>query len=381
MVFYVTSSTYAKYGLGFFPYILNTPGCDKLTDPYFEPQYPMTTPKNYTRQLLVLVILLLVALLSLSQMCLTRPTLITVADQQMANALKADDDKFLLGPIFGKHMLVLNKVDFTTDFYGFLYRGNTSELIDANVYILGSWATDELDFMRMVTDITNGNETTVLDIGANVGTHSMFISQYAGQVHAIEPWPPILDRLRSFVTENNVSNVTIHPVGYASEEGSMPYHEPKTNNPGTGSFSTSRFPSQTQVIELPLVVGDTHLKANGITGIDLIKIDIEGYEKPALTGLRETINRDRPTVLIELNVTNDEGIKSREELTALFPNDYQYFELLKRSHRRIYPWFGEQSILCRCNEKTYTLTEFDMRFTENGPMVIAAPPEHASAFY
>jgi FkbM family methyltransferase len=278
-------------------------------------------------------------------------------------------------------MLVVEKKEFTTDFYGFEYKGNTEELIDANVYLLGSWATDELEFMKMVTDVTKGKATKVLDIGANVGTHSMFISKYAGEVHAIEPWPPVLERLRAFVADNNVTNVTVHPVGYAAENGSMLYHEPDPDNPGTGSFSNTRFPSQTKVVELPLVVGDEHLKQAGVTGIDIIKIDIEGYEKPALRGLKETIKRDRPTVLIELNVSNDEGIKSKEDLTSLFPGDYQYLELLKKSHRRTYPWFGEQSLLCYCNKKPYTLTEFKMEFDKNGPMVIAAPPEHASAFY
>ena len=124
------------------------------------------------------------------------------------------------------------------------------------------------------------------------------------------------------------------------------------------------------------MVGDEHLAKEGITGIDLIKIDIEGYEKPALSGLKRTIERDRPTVLIELNVTNDEGIKTKEDLTSLFPSDYTYLELLHKSHRRVYPWFGGQSVLCYCNEKAYTLTQFNMEFERNGPMVIAAPPEH-----
>ena len=95
-------------------------------------------------------------------------------------------------------------------------------MIDANVYLLGSWATEELDFMKMVTEVTKGKDTKVLDIGANVGTHSMFISVYAGEVHAIEPWPPVVERLRSFVETNGVTNVTVHPVGYAAENGVCP---------------------------------------------------------------------------------------------------------------------------------------------------------------
>jgi hypothetical protein len=161
----------------------------------------------------------------------------------------------------------------------------------------------------------------------------------------------------------------------------MPYHEPAADNPGTGSFSDSRFPTQQNVIDLPLVVGDEHLEQAGVTDITLIKIDIEGYEKPALQGLNKTIFRDRPTVLIELNVTNEEGIKSKDDLVSLFPADYQFLELNERSQRRTYPWFGEQSLLCSCSGQAYSFNEFDMSFTENGTMVIAAPNEHYSKFY
>jgi hypothetical protein len=42
------------------------------------------------------------------------------------------------------------------------------------------------------------------------------------------------------------------------------------------------------------------LDSLGLTGVTFVKLDIEGHELHALRGARETIRRDRPTLLLEL---------------------------------------------------------------------------------
>ena len=48
------------------------------------------------------------------------------------------------------------------------------------------------------------------------------------------------------------------------------------------------------------MLGDNYLESHGINQIDLIKIDIEGYERYALLGLNNTLKKNRPVVAMVL---------------------------------------------------------------------------------
>jgi len=53
-----------------------------------------------------------------------------------------------------------------------------------------------------------------LDIGANTGQHSLFMSRHAKEIHAFEPWAPVLIKLRRHIEINRLKNVVVHPSGW-----------------------------------------------------------------------------------------------------------------------------------------------------------------------
>ena len=219
------------------------------------------------------------------------------------------------------------KADFVVDFYGFRYRGNTGNLIDAHVFYYGAFEKSELYFIRdTVTAL--GPDTVLIDVGANVGQHAVFASKYAKEVHAIEPYPPVLPRLRSVVEENRINNIVVHPVGLGATEAERPFFAPPADNLGNASFVPG-FVTGVKDAELTLriVAGDPYFSQVAITRVDFIKMDIEGYEKPALTGLRATLRRDRPIVLMELSINPSfpDLFKSVDELKAAYPENYEFF--------------------------------------------------------
>jgi hypothetical protein len=74
---------------------------------------------------------------------------------------------------------------------------------------------------------------------------------------------------------------------------------------------------------LPLVIGDQWLKKIGVSHVDIIKCDIQGYEKLALLGLKHTLEKNRPIIVMELNLGLEDSFQSLDDFYATFPPNYE----------------------------------------------------------
>jgi FkbM family methyltransferase len=210
---------------------------------------------------------------------------------------------------------------FRTELFGMIYEGRTGigDVVDEMVLTQGSYETHVLFFLRDTMAKLNPNGGVFIDVGANSGQHSMFMSRHAKAVHAFEPFPPVLARFRRMLAINKIDNVMVHPVGLGREAARLPFNDQEL------SFSPTAGKAQASM-ELEIVSGDAALKQAGITHVDLIKMDIEGFEKPALLGLADTLARDRPVVVFELR-TNPQRpglFSSAADVRDVFPNNYEF---------------------------------------------------------
>ena len=271
---------------------------------------------------------------------------------------------------------------FEADLRGFTYRGTTDNVVDLHVYLIGAWEPHVLDLMADILDKVFGGDGVVLDIGANTGVHSMASAPHAKSVHAVEPWPPVLNRMKAMIVDNKIDNIVVHPVGYAAEPGVLPFVVPPDNNLGGGSFSSDSVdgaPGDT--IDLPLLRGDDDLAKHGVSKVDLIKIDIQGYEKPALEGLHDTLWNNRPFVIMELLVSEKEklGFFSEEELRSVYPPNYEFFtigEIDEPGMTLALP--ADWKLYCLDTRPEYVLKRFDMKFVDEGGVhsnLLAVPSE------
>lgn len=280
---------------------------------------------------------------------------------------------------YGKLSLIATEpVEFEESMEGFRVAGKIGNLIDNQIYYMGSWELFELYALRDFLRDTAGPSGVFLDIGANIGVHSLYMSRFAAKVASIEPYPPVLERFRKSLELNHISNIRIYPVGYSNEEGELPFYAPPESNLGTGSFDAS-FSTENRLLGyLPLVVGDRHLAAEGISRVDLIKVDIEGYERYALLGLTQTLRTNRPIVVFELNLT-DGGFKTRDQLMETFPENYEFRFLELDVPPNFVPYYSIefQSYIYMFGPGflgRYTITPYDFSFTRQVNMV-AIPVE------
>tara|TARA_R100001460_G_scaffold71564_3_gene112356 strand:+ start:215 stop:841 length:627 start_codon:yes stop_codon:yes gene_type:complete len=122
----------------------------------------------------------------------------------------------------------------------------------------------------------------ILDIGAWVGTWSMAMNKYCGRVVAFEP-----DALHYECLVKNVpEDVETHQLAVGQEDKMV-------------SLSEDNFTQSKRVIgegAIPMISVDSL----GMDDIDLIKIDVEGYEMEVLKGASETLKNTK-YLMIELN--------------------------------------------------------------------------------
>jgi hypothetical protein len=61
-------------------------------------------------------------------------------------------------------------------------------------------------------------------------------------------------------------------------------------------------------------------------------MDIEGFERPALIGLKKTLKRDRPIIVFELTARRDNSVlfKIEKDLQDHFPANYKFLQLEDR---------------------------------------------------
>src|SRR5207302_7920407 len=101
------------------------------------------------------------------------------------------------------------------------------------IFYHGAYEKHILYFLRYVMRMAYANQGTFLDVGANTGLYSLFVSRYVSAVHAFEPWQPVLARFRRMVDLNYIKNIVIHPVGLGDENARKSFYQPPPENLGT----------------------------------------------------------------------------------------------------------------------------------------------------
>lgn len=141
-------------------------------------------------------------------------------------------------------------------------------------------------------------EDLALDVGSNLGIYTYALSQLAGQVIAFEPIP----LLARFVRNQALPNVTVREIALSATGGERELCVPEEG----AAYATLRDDAPSGNVERLKVATQT-LDALGLGRIGFMKIDVEGFEEAVLNGAQETIKRDKPRLLIEIEERHNVG--------------------------------------------------------------------------
>lgn len=236
--------------------------------------------------------------------------------------------------------------EFETDFFGLRYQGNLNTFIDWSVYFYGAYEKGILFLMKEI--VKEKQNPIFIDVGANIGHHSLFMSKFCEEIHSFEPYEKVTDMLMSKILFNKCSNIFVHNVGLGKKNEFLDFYAPVGRNIATGSFMADHAKDNNiQYGKLEIVEGDLYISKLNLNRIDLIKIDVEGFEKNVLLGLKDTLEKYRPFVVMEYSKVTRDNL-SIQELREILPSGY--------SIKGINPC---QRFCLLFNRRNYQLTDFD----------------------
>ena len=238
---------------------------------------------------------------------------------------------------------------FEIDFDGGRYRGNLGDFIDRHIYFTGAYAPAELGFLDQAALALRNTQAdvTFIDIGANCGQHSLFMCRRADRVIAFEPSAEAADRLEANLALNGISNVTLFRIALGDRDHTAQLGSGVPGNSGSRSLIWTLDAEQNKNVEVRHAASFLDSPNVGLTRMDIIKLNVEGYEKAVLKGLAPLLKRDRPILLFELMGKEIKGgFTSPDELRAHLYPDAAMFTLSGRRRPALTPfdWNAEEAV-------------------------------------
>lgn len=180
----------------------------------------------------------------------------------------------------------------------------------------------------------------VLDVGANVGLHTLLFSKLVGEegkVFAFEPNKLNFERLNLNLSLNSISNTKIVSSAVSDEIGEKIFYEFSNNSENLGNHSFAYTETIKRLEKEELVSKrrvlcttiDDYCKKNDISP-NFIKMDIEGFEYNALKGARNSLqSKELKGLIIEFNSARIQSIGLQNSSFEEILKEYDCYEILR----------------------------------------------------
>lgn len=182
--------------------------------------------------------------------------------------------------------------------YGTMLVNQWDIYVGASLIACGEFSEHEVELFRSIVE----SGDVVLDIGANIGAHTVPLAQMVGltgRVIAFEPQADQFHLLCANVALNHLWNVQTQRMALGERAGSIPVPrlDPNSRN-NFGGLSLGGAGDPVAVLALDSVP---------MPRLDFLKIDVEGMELSVLKGARNTIEQHSPVLYVEADRPQQRG--------------------------------------------------------------------------
>ncbi|MDR3548754.1 MAG: FkbM family methyltransferase [Candidatus Pacebacteria bacterium] len=163
---------------------------------------------------------------------------------------------------------------------------------------------------------------TVFDIGANYGWYSLIFSGWANVVYSFEPIPSTYKELTDNIALNESKNIIALNSALGNRNEDVEFFCPDV---ARGSAIASEHNYFGKKVKVCMTTLDDFMKKYSISGVDFIKIDVEGGELNMLKGAEKTLRSFHPDLFLEIESRHAErfGYKSADIFNYLASLGYE----------------------------------------------------------
>ncbi len=145
----------------------------------------------------------------------------------------------------------------------------------------------------------------VIDIGCNIGYVVMNMASRIGpkgKAYGFEPNPVTFEKLMGNLKLNNFPNINVNQAALGNVEGLVEPVNIVENNLGRSTVKVVS--NSDHNLTSPIFTLDSFCERIGLSQLNIVKIDVEGYEQNVLLGGLKTIEKFRPVLFIEISYEN-----------------------------------------------------------------------------
>jgi FkbM family methyltransferase len=166
----------------------------------------------------------------------------------------------------------------------------------------------------------NGDNAVLFDVGANVGCFSLVFKDVfpESSVFSFEPVPTVFECLRNNLSD--LKSVRVEELGLSDRPGVFKF-EYNPINTEMGKISDEGN------ISVNIDTLDNYIKNNNISHIDMLKIDVETFEKNVLDGAKDSLNMVK-YMLMEVNFEDENANYTVPDLMSRLVSEKYDFQLL-----------------------------------------------------
>jgi FkbM family methyltransferase len=200
---------------------------------------------------------------------------------------------------------------------------NLEEWIQQQIFLFDYFDQEGIDCVKK--NLKNGD--VFLDVGANIGAYALIASKIVGEtgkVLCFEPVTSTFNHLKENVELNGLSNIQIEQKALMESPQNIEIHIGDISNTGTSSI-VNKVENESKSEMIEAIVFDDQFK--DLDRIDFIKMDIEGAEYSALKGMKNSIQKHLPKILIEISddILKNATYTSKELIEFIINLGYEQF--------------------------------------------------------
>ena len=232
---------------------------------------------------------------------------------------------------FSKFQLLYYGKVVTKQINGITYELDLSEDIDSSLYFFGYYEKDTSKLLHQYIK----PDMTIVEVGANIGAHTFEIAKMLdpdkGVLFSFEPTDYAFRKLMVNLLLNNFQNIYLEKMALSDTNEEKKIH--RATSPESMPFKASwdkkkHGPKYRSVDVIKFKKLDDYYLEHKLTKLDLIKIDVDGYELRVIKGGKKTLTKFKPIMIIELGITVERIGDTLEELIqTLVDIGYSFYSI------------------------------------------------------